>query len=176
MTDAANERQSDFPLAVLMRHVGKLLDDRLRERLGELNFPPAQGRLLRLLDRHDGLSQAALMGMMRVSAPTVSGVIDRLVAAGLVSRRADADDQRLVRVYLTDRGRGRARAARQAFEQVERDLTAGLSASRLRSAHALLRTLRTNLGGAAPGQEPPVSRIVPAEPSTQPTDTKGETS
>jgi len=52
-----------------------------------------------------------------VALNTATSLVDRLVAAGLVERRGDADDRRIVRVVLTARGETlmeRLRAVRRA--------------------------------------------------------------
>jgi DNA-binding MarR family transcriptional regulator len=41
----------------------------------------------------------------RVSGPTMSGIVDRLVQAGFVARESNADDRRVVEMSLTPAGR-----------------------------------------------------------------------
>ncbi len=48
----------------------------------------------------------ALSREMRVSAPTITGVIDRLVRDGYLKRTHDKEDRRAVNVELTNRGKG----------------------------------------------------------------------
>ena len=43
---------------------------------------------------------------MHVSAPTMTGVVDRLLRNGYLKRRRDKDDRRVVNVELTPKGRG----------------------------------------------------------------------
>jgi len=47
----------------------------------------------------------ALSKEMRVSAPTITGVIDRLVRNGYLSRIHDKEDRRAVNVELTSKGK-----------------------------------------------------------------------
>ena len=42
---------------------------------------------------------------MGVTRPAATGLVDRLIAQGLVRRQQDADDRRVVRVGLTPKGR-----------------------------------------------------------------------
>ena len=42
---------------------------------------------------------------MRVSAPTMSGVVDRLVRSGYIKRAYDKADRRVINVELTQKGR-----------------------------------------------------------------------
>lgn len=75
------------------------------------------------------LSLAALAAAEQVRPPTMSRLVDHLVAAGLVTRSVDPDDRRGVRIAATAKGRrvmeqGRARRV----EALTRRL-AGLSAA-----------------------------------------------
>jgi DNA-binding MarR family transcriptional regulator len=53
----------------------------------------------------EGLTQQELAGRLLVTKGNVCGVLDRLEALGWVERRADPDDRRANRVYLTGAGR-----------------------------------------------------------------------
>ena len=150
-----------FTLAVLFQHAGKLLEDRMRRGFDGLGLHPAQGQVLHLLEWGEGVSQRSLSRMMNVAAPTVSGILKRMATDGLIERRLDADDERVTRVFLTRKGRRKSAASRAVIDEVERELTADLSRTQLRAAHRLLRHLRNNLGGAAPGPEPSVREILP---------------
>ena len=82
-------------LARLARHVEHALDSL------ELSLP--QYRVLSLLG--DGSSaSSALAGRLAVSPPSVTAVVDGLVARGLVERHADAADRRRLTLVLTAPG------------------------------------------------------------------------
>ena len=53
----------------------------------------------------DGCSGQELATTMGVSLATMTGIVDRLVASGLVDRREDQHDRRVRRVRLTEAGR-----------------------------------------------------------------------
>jgi len=46
-----------------------------------------------------------LAGFLRISRPAATGLVDRLIAQGLVVREGDRRDRRIVRVNLTPKGR-----------------------------------------------------------------------
>lgn len=77
------------------------------------------GYVFRLLgEAPRSLSELALQ--LGMSSPGALKVVDDMVAKGYVSRSADADDRRVKRLELTDRGRaalGRARAFHEMYEQ-----------------------------------------------------------
>jgi long-chain acyl-CoA synthetase len=79
----------------------------------------SQYRVLGILD--DGREAASVLAdKLAVSRPSVTGVIDGLVARGLVRRDPDATDRRRIDLGLTDDGR---RVLAQADAEVERRLT-----------------------------------------------------
>jgi MarR family transcriptional regulator, organic hydroperoxide resistance regulator len=61
--------------------------------------------VLSTLTEQEGLSQSDLAARLYVTKGNVSGLIDRLVEAGLVERRNAAGDRRSNAVFLTDTGR-----------------------------------------------------------------------
>lgn len=63
--------------------------------------------LLTALSSEDGLPHRELAGRLGLSPATLSPVVDTLERAGDVRRERDADDRRVVRVYLTESGRRR---------------------------------------------------------------------
>lgn len=68
-------------------------------------IPHAQAGCLRMIVAHDGLSQADLAGMLQVSRPTVTSMLQKMEAAGTIERRDDERDSRITRVYATAEGR-----------------------------------------------------------------------
>jgi len=69
----------------------------------ELDLHPAQaGALLQLAEP---LSMNHLAGELGCDNSNVTGLVDRLAARGLVSRRESPDDRRVRQVVLTDAGR-----------------------------------------------------------------------
>ncbi len=63
---------------------------------------PSQWGVLALLP--DGMTVGTISQQRGVDAPTVTGIIKRLEQSGLVERRHDREDRRVVKVYLTPEG------------------------------------------------------------------------
>jgi DNA-binding MarR family transcriptional regulator len=74
---------------------------------------PGQIRVMRLLRRHGPQTMQELATATEVSAPTVSGIVKRLAAQGIVSRATHTRDGRVTVIDLTPEGR----AAMDAFRQ-----------------------------------------------------------
>ena len=70
----------------------------------ELDLTVTQLLVLFSLRETPGMPAGVLAEDMRVTPPTVTGLVDRLVRMGLVRREEDSKDRRLVRNVLTERG------------------------------------------------------------------------
>jgi len=70
-------------------------------------LPPAQSELLRLTAAQPGLSVADAAHELRLAPNTVSTLVGRLTAAGLLDRARAVSDGRSVRLSVTDKARRR---------------------------------------------------------------------
>jgi len=94
------------PLAVAnrLRPVLLRLARELRQETEDLGVTSRQVTLLWLIRSNPGLSLRELAAEERISAPALSGHVDRLVKAGLAERVRDGGDRRRVGLALTDEG------------------------------------------------------------------------
>jgi DNA-binding MarR family transcriptional regulator len=90
-------------MRLYLRTVGII--DPLRVRTWkELELTVTQLRVLFILHETPGAPAGLLAERLRVTPPTVTGLVDRLVRMGVVRREEDPKDRRLVRNVLTERG------------------------------------------------------------------------
>lgn len=86
-----------------------------------------QDHLLAVLWRQDGRTPGEVAALLNVTTPNVVKAATRMTAAGLLTRRRDDRDNRLVRLWLTDAGRALQvpieKERRLLEEQVTADLT-----------------------------------------------------
>jgi DNA-binding MarR family transcriptional regulator len=64
-----------------------------------------QYAILKALWERDGQNGAELGARLVIDSATTTGIADRLEASGFVERRADGQDRRVQRLFLTKRGR-----------------------------------------------------------------------
>jgi DNA-binding MarR family transcriptional regulator len=95
----------------------------VRQAWDEDPLPPAQGELLRLAASMPGITVADAAQELRLAPNTVSTLVGKLTAAGLLTRNRDAQDARVALLTVTD-------AARQRLAQW-RDLRADLAGQAL---------------------------------------------
>ena len=99
------------------------------------------------------LTQSELAGRLAVRAPTVTTVLRTMEREGLVERRRDAADGRVVRVRASAQGRRRLRAITQGWDQADAALLSVLSPAERRT----LKGLLARLVGQAPVTAPEAS-------------------
>jgi DNA-binding MarR family transcriptional regulator len=89
----------------LLNYAGRLAVRQFAARLQSVGItPPQWGALARLAER-DGQSLSEIGARALFDGPTMTGIVDRLEAGGLVERRRDSLDRRVINLYLTARGR-----------------------------------------------------------------------
>ncbi len=70
---------------------------------GKITLP--QLWVMEHLTRRKDCPMNELASFLRISRPSATGLVDRLIAQGLVAREGDRKDRRVVRVNLTPKGR-----------------------------------------------------------------------
>jgi DNA-binding MarR family transcriptional regulator len=91
-------------VAAELRPVLLRLARELRKETEQLGVTARQATLLWLVKRRPGLALAELAAEEGISAPAMSGHVDRLEKAGLLERVRSSDDRRRVGLRLTDEG------------------------------------------------------------------------
>ena len=150
----ALERQVCFALAVTNRAVLAVY----RPLLDPLGLTHPQYLVMLALWQHGSLSVKELSGLLQLDPGTLSPLLKRLEAAGLLRRERDAGDQRNRALALTDKGRAmRAEAEKIPAGIVER---LGMPIDELLSLHgALTRVIAASQQSLA-AQEPDAPRTV----------------
>ena len=91
-------------LAERLRPVLLRLARELRRETDVLGVTSRQATLLWLVREHPGLTLGELAALERISAPSLSGHVDRLERAGLLERVRSTEDRRRVGLELTPAG------------------------------------------------------------------------
>jgi DNA-binding MarR family transcriptional regulator len=104
-----------------------------------------QWRLISYLKRHEGIRQGPLADLIEVEPITLSRMVDRLVEADLVERRADPTDRRAWRLYLTGRAGDLLKTMRRTAEDLNAEATEGLTPAELEQLADLVERIRSNL-------------------------------
>lgn len=106
MTDTPSPSVAlDDQLCFALYAASRAVTARYRPMLDELGVTYPQYLVLMLLWEEDGQSVGQLGTRLALDSGTLSPLLKRLTAAGLVTRHRRADDERSVSVRLTDAGR-----------------------------------------------------------------------
>ncbi len=97
--------------------------------LGDLDLSPSQYRLLLFLSEGNAAA-SAVAGRLAVSRPSVTALADGLERRGLLQRKSDPVDRRIVAHELTDAGREALAAADAAVAERISGIAAHLNADR----------------------------------------------
>lgn len=129
MTTPPEDYQEEATLGQLLGRVCRLVGRSRRMKLESIGLHHAQGMILaQLWHNHDGLSQRALAQALHIAPPTASNTLQRMERDGWIERRRDQDDQRVVRVYLTDKARSLHQEARASFRELDQEMGSVLTA------------------------------------------------
>lgn len=92
--------------------------------------PTRLGILLALAD-HDGVIMSKLGQKLFLEKSTMTGVIDKMEAEGLVERRSDRADRRALRIYLTPKAKKLNERILKIIDKAYNELSGDLTAQEL---------------------------------------------
>jgi DNA-binding MarR family transcriptional regulator len=87
----------------------------------------AQSGLLFFLGQRDGVLMGEAGSALDLGPPGISGLVDRMTAASLIRRRADPDDGRAWRLWLTPAGRAALAQSKAGLAEINARLTDGFT-------------------------------------------------
>ena len=103
----------------------------------------AQSGLLFILGQRDGVLMGEAGAALDLGPPGISGLVDRMTAASLIKRRADPDDGRAWRLWLTPAGRAALAQSKAGLAEVNTRLTEGFTEAEIDVVARWLTTMQT---------------------------------
>jgi MarR family transcriptional regulator, organic hydroperoxide resistance regulator len=128
-------------LAYLIASVNKQLEDELHEGLRAEGVPVEQLRILEMLADAGALAMGSLAAGALLEPTTLTKIIDRMVADGLVVRALDPNDRRRVLIALTPAGESVHQRLRRISTSQEARIKKRLPRAKLVELRSLLRGL-----------------------------------
>jgi len=129
-----------------LRRISRALRRRIADGAEAMGITPSQLSVLWSLWQEDGVLTSHLIESTGLDGGTITGVVDRLEAKGLVRRERSGEDRRVVRVFLTAAGRKLEAPLRRIIEDVEDRAVEGLSAAEVGRLLGMLDRVGENLG------------------------------
>jgi DNA-binding MarR family transcriptional regulator len=137
-------------LLALFTQAAKLLREAADEAMSTHGVRVGQHIVLSALWDTDGLAPGEIARRLGVATPTIVNTATRMEEAGLVTRRPDPADARLVRLHLTPHGRAARDPVREARAALEQYATATLTAAERDHLRSALVKIIAQLRNQAP--------------------------
>ena len=123
------EARSDQRLTYLVKRVEMALRARLEEALQPLGVTLPQYTALSLLEHREGLSSAQLARRHFVTPQAMNQLVATLERDGLIERRADTANRKILRAWLTDRGADVLASCHRLVDELEERMLAALTSA-----------------------------------------------
>lgn len=140
---STSDLRSNFAYPLL--DVTRLLRKHFDRRAEPLGLTRAQWRAIKVIHRHEAISQKALAEMLEMEPIPVGRVIDRLQQAGFVERRADPQDRRVWRLHITGKAHGILDGMEVIAAGLRDDALAGIGDAELAACLGVLERMKQNL-------------------------------
>ena len=131
-------------LAYMIASLNRQLEDELEERLRPGGVPIEQFRILEVLDAAEPLAMGEIASLSLIEAPTLTKIIDKMVAEGLVYRAPDPNDRRRVLILTAAGGKALFKRLRGVSTAQEQRLVEMLQSEKAAELKTLLRSMMTN--------------------------------
>lgn len=115
------------------------------QQLTSIGLRPGQPPMLWHLSQEDGLSQRELARRMRVKPPTVNVSLQRMEKSEYIFRCQDTKDQRVTRIFLTEKGRELVEQIGEIMKENEIRITRNFTEAELCLLNRFLKQLIQNI-------------------------------
>src|SRR6516162_4354611 len=138
-------RSLNREFAFLLNDVARMLRTCFDDRAEQFGITRGQWAVLARLDRFEGLKQSELAEMLDLQPISLTRVLDRLCASGLIERRPDPNDRRANRLFLTPAARPLLERLGDLGEELTATALAGVDRAAVERMVAELATVKENL-------------------------------
>jgi MarR family transcriptional regulator for hemolysin len=149
-------RPAGEPIGVQLARTSKVAGRAFDDALAAVGGSVPMWLVLVSLKGRQHAAQRDLAEAVGIEGPTLTHHLNRMEAAGLVTRTRDPENRRVHRVELTDAGEAAFQRLLGTVVAFDARLRAGFTPAELASLGGMLGRLRANVGENPPG-EPPVA-------------------
>ena len=111
----------------------------------EIGITGPQRLVLRVVGQFPGLSASELAHIVRLHPSTITGVLQRLVARGLLERQPDPSDTRRARLRLKPKASTHTRSSRRTVEKAVTEALDHVGPNNVRAARRVLKEIAQRL-------------------------------
>jgi DNA-binding MarR family transcriptional regulator len=137
-----NPRQ-DRRLVFLLNVAQRRLQRWVAARTEKSGVTATQSGLLFILGQRDGVLMGEAGTALDLGPPGISGLVDRMTALGLIKRRADPEDGRAWRLWLTPPGRAALAQSKAGLFEINARLTEGFTEAEIEIVARWLTSFQT---------------------------------
>ena len=131
--------------AFTVNDVARMLRTYADHKARQFGMTRAQWAVLARLDRFEGLKQSELAEMLDLQPISLTRLLDRLCDSGLIERRADPNDRRAKRLFLTPAARPLLERLGDLGEEMMTTALAGVARESAEQIVAQLAIVKENL-------------------------------
>lgn len=135
----------------LIKDVARLYTRNFERHSTGLELTLAQCKVLGYLQRNQGISQVRLAELTDTGAMTMTRLVTRMQADGLIERRADPEDGRAHRLYLRPAAQAKLEEIWRVSDRARGETLAGLNEAERAQLMGLLQRVHANLDALMPG-------------------------
>lgn len=132
-------------LGALLVDITRMMRRTFQQMMEGRGLTLAQARVLVYVSRREGMRQIELAELLEVQPITLARLIDQLVQAGLVERRADPQDRRAHRIHLLPASAPYLRSIDTVMASIRAQALHGLNHTQAAALLEGLRVMRNNL-------------------------------
>jgi MarR family transcriptional regulator, organic hydroperoxide resistance regulator len=136
-------KQGGFLIAKIHQVGGRIFSRLLRDADIEIN--PAQGRILFVLWRNDGIMIQELAKQTSLGKSTLTSMLDRLEEAGFIQRVRSTEDRRQILIQRTEKDKTFQKAYETVSNQMKELFYRGFSEKEIARFEDYLNRILTNL-------------------------------
>ena len=136
------------PLAIVREiyETSRVIKRHFDRRARSLGFTQGQWRALWHLERNEGISQAGLAEILEMQPIALARVLAKMEKAELIARKADPDDKRVIKLYITPRAAPTLKLLHDIADDVYASASQGLSKEDQASIVGFMHRIKANFG------------------------------
>lgn len=113
----------------------------MKKELKDFDITPIQYGVLKCIWEKQLSNPKEIANQLGIENSTISGILERMEAKGLISREIDLNDRRYIKVFLTDRAKELEEPVNQAVEKVNETALKDFSEEEVREFKGYLRKM-----------------------------------
>lgn len=129
----------------LIRETSRLHFTKMRQVLSLFNLGKGQPPILKYLSENSGCKQSEISKRECVTPATTTVMLQTMEKNGLIERRSDESDLRIMRVYITEKGRETINRCDEEIDKMEDEIYEVYSEEEYKTLIYLLKKMKARL-------------------------------